>query len=62
MSDLSNPDSRYMSKILGELSLQLVDTGPAHQTGDTHIWRELLLIDQCDTILDSGLFAVDMMS
>ena len=54
MPDPSNTDSHYMSNIMGKLSLQLIDTGPTHHTGNTHTWIDLLLIDQCDTILDSG--------
>ena len=67
ISDPSNLDSRYMSNILGELSFQLVDTGPTHNTGDTHT-RGLsfsLSINVTPSSIQAVnlyLFAVDIMS
>ena len=49
--DLGSSDSRYVRKLIDELSLKLVNTGPSHKRANKYTWIDILLTDKYDTIV-----------
>ena len=39
---------------MDELSLKLVNTGPTHHTSSRDTWIDILMVDQCETVVDSN--------
>ena len=48
--DANNSDTRYLTDLMNDLSLKLVDTGPSNHTSDTNTWIDSIFIDSCDNI------------
>ena len=51
MLDSESSDSRFMRRLIDELSLQLINTGPFHHTANKDTWISILLTDNNDTIV-----------
>ena len=52
MSDPKSSDAKFVRELMAELSLKLVNTGPSHHTTHSDTWIDILLTDECDSIME----------
>ena len=52
MLRLNEPDTRYARRIMSELSLKLVKTGPSHHISSNSTWIDNILVDNSDTVVE----------
>ena len=50
----TNSDTKCIRDLMDELSLSLVNTGPTHHSSSTDTWIDILLVDQCETVVNSS--------
>ena len=50
----SNSDTKYIRYLMYELSLKLVNTCQAHHSSSRDTWIDILLVDQCKTVIESN--------
>ena len=46
-------DTRFLTNLMDDLSMQLVPTGSSHHTDNNDTWIDTIFVDSCDNIINS---------
>lgn len=51
-------DTRFLTNLMDDLSMQLVPTGSSHHTDNNDTWIDTIFVDSCDNIINSESFLI----